>query len=457
MSEQLSFAEMLEALKSKINWKVSLKNQAKFVYRQIGKTYFEEITDAQAKMQVRAHFKLATPATVASLVTALCEDTERLFDDSVFLESRKTCVGFLNGVFDLLTGEVRKYQPSDYIVNPVPHAVERHVNPDAEQELLSVMGSWVGEDMAAWMLTLCAYLLFEYPNSEHIWVNFFGKGANGKSVLLELMENILGDDRCIGCDLKNINRFSGDSFRDKWLVVGRDSSNFVSLKGTSFIKTFSGDEKFTVEIKGVRGSFDTPNLGKLIVSTNDLIQSQDRTFGWYRRLVPILFPNRFPRNKQFKANLMKHLPEITRVFLKYAHRYHCSETSLLESQPAPVARLVRETRMMNDRVNAFWEEFFHTYPEGLEETKREINWVRMAFCHNMTMTELYNQFVGWHVDEFGETHIEPSLKVFGGKHGAFLSTDASDYFEYKRTCTGRRVQLLPRWSDYTRCLQDDEA
>ncbi len=440
MSEDIGFKEMLQQLREDINWKIALNNNAKMIYRQYRNTYFEEINEEQARMEVRTHFEYATPATVSNLVKALCEDSERLIDDTIFIESRRHAVGFLNGVFDLTTGEIRKYRPSDYILNPLPHELDRTVNAECEEWFLKILTSWVGDESAGWVMSLIAYLLFIYPNSENIWVNFFGKGANGKSVLLEVMEKMIGDDRCIGCDLKNINRFSGDAFRDKWLVVGRDSSHIVSAGATSFIKTFSGDDKFTVEIKGVRGSFDTPNQGKLIVSTNSLIQSKDRTFGWYRRLVPIHFPFKFKRNRRFKESISKRIPEIARVLLKYAYLYHHNETSLLESMPGPVLKLVRETRMMNDRVKAFWEEYFHDYPNGVDgESTRVIKWGVVLFCNKMTMTDLYNQYVYWHTQEFGETDIQPSLTIFGGQHGAFLSTDAGDFFEYKRTPTGRRV------------------
>jgi len=413
MSETMTFVEMLQKIEGKINWKVALNNNAKMIYRQHQDTYWEEINEEQAKMEIREHFRYATPSTVASLVKALSEDADRLFDDGLFLESRKTTVGFLNGVFDLSTGAVRRYRPSDYIVNPLPHEIDREVDTAAERWFHKVLVSWVGKESAGWLLSLIAYILFIHPNSENIWVNFFGKGANGKSVLLELMERILGDDRCIGCDLKNINRFSGDAFRDKWLVVGRDSSHRVSEGATSFIKSFSGDPKLTVEIKGVRGSFDTPNQGKLIVSTNALVQSNDRSFGWYRRLVPIHFPNKFKRDKTFKKELFTDVPKIARVLLKYAHMYHHTDTSLLASMPTPSLRLVRETRMLNDRVNAFWEEYFHSYPEDdlYDESRRKLEWSTLAFCDNMTMTDLYNVYKNWHIHEFGEADIQPSLTL----------------------------------------------
>jgi hypothetical protein len=105
--------------------------------------------------------------------------------------------------------------------------------------------------------------------------------------------------------------------------------------------------------------------------------------------------------------------------------------------------------MLNNRVNAFWEEYFHKGDGGL-------NWYTMKFIDGQTMTQVYAEFEKWHSDEFGETHVEPSLKTFGGQYGAFLSTDAGKYFEYKRTKNGRQVRLRSEYTDFVRSLEADE-
>ena len=432
----MEFSELLESVKQDINWKVVLKGDTKKIYRQIRKTYFEEVSQSLCRMQVRNQLKLATPSTISNLTTALIEDSDRLFDDTLFLESRKRGIGFLNGVFDLYTGRFRKYNSNDFICDPLPHELSLEPDPEIETWFLNILKSWVGEETGDWFLNLIAYMLFIYPNTENIWVNLFGAGSNGKSLCLELLEHILGDRKCIGTDLQNLNRFSGDAVQGKWLVIGRDSSSIVSDKATSFIKTFSGEKKTLVEKKG-GDSFDVPNQGKMIVSTNSLIQSKDRTFAWYRRLFPVLFPNEFPRNRAFGKQLMSKVPEITRVILTRAYKYNHSQTSLFDSVPKPVETLMRETRMMNDRVSAFWEsEFFHD-ENGLLDLDK------LRFYHEKSISEMYDIYSQWHGVEFGETGLEPSLKTFGGPYGAFLTTDAGKWFDYKKTNKGRVLAL--RW------------
>lgn len=441
----MEFPEMLEKIKPKINWKVTTFSETSYIYRQLKETYFEQVSQTRARMEVRNVFRLTTPSTVNSLVKALIEDEERLFDDTLFLSSRQKTVGFINGVFDLLTGTMRPYRSSDFICNPLPHEIQQDVEPSAEKFLMHTLEQWVGEEAAGWFADLLGYILFVYPNREDVWCNFFGQGANGKSICLGMLEKILGDAKTIGCDLKNINRFSGDAFKDKWLVIGRDSSPTVSDSATSFIKTFTGDRKLLVERKG-GDSFDVPNTGKLIVSTNHLIQSKDRSYGWYRRLIPIPFPNTFKKNDKFEEKVYSLIPAITRVLLNRAYMYLKSETAIFASVPKPVQDLIRETRMLNDRVTAFWEGYFFT---ELDAGRTSLDWNVMAFVHGKTMSDVFDCYRIWHEGEFGELEIEPSLKTFGGPYGAFLSGPAGKYFFYKRDHYGRRVEVKP---DFLSCL-----
>ena len=442
----MEFPELLDTLRDKIKWKVSLTEDDKEIFTQEKKGYFRSLSIEECKMLVRDHFKNATPSTVNNLTVALIQDTKRLFDKDLFIDSKRDTIGFLNNTFDLTTGKVRRYRTTDFICDPLPFDIPREVNPDLEQWFYNVIKDWVGIETAAWFIMLLAYMLFIYPNREHVWLNFFGSGSNGKSVCLELLEEILGRGKCIGCDLRNLNRFSGSTVSGKWLVVGRDSSAMVSDSATSFIKSLSGDDTILVEHKG-GSSYDEVNVSKLIVSTNSLIQSKDRSFAWYRRLFPIHFANRFPRSESFKRDLFKQIPGITRVLLKNAYMYGKNGTSLFSCVPEPVSELRKETRIMNDRVTGFWEEYFHV--------DKELSWYKMKYVDGMSMTQVYTEFSDWHTREFGESRVEPSMKSFGGAYGAFLSTEAGKYFEYQKHSHGRIVRLRSEYTDYIRDLDDE--
>ena len=57
-------------------------------------------------MEVRRYFKHLPPGLIASLVTALTENEERMKEMALFMESRRKGIGFKNGFFDLTSGKL---------------------------------------------------------------------------------------------------------------------------------------------------------------------------------------------------------------------------------------------------------------------------------------------------------------------------------------------------------------
>jgi len=435
----LDFTKQLEALRPLIKWNIALQGDDKFIYTQEQTGYFRELSLTECKMDIRAQegFHHATPGAIANLVGGLLEDKARLFDPALFRRDRSRIIGFKNGCFDLQTGKLRPYTTNDFVLEPLPHSIPEEVDPDVDRWFSGVLSDWVGPEVSEWFKNVLAYFLFIHPNSENLWMNFFEAGRNGKSSCLKLLEKIVGEEKTIGCDLGHINRFSNATFQGHWLILGRDSSSFVNEGATSFIKNYSGDEKALVEIKG-GSSFDTYTSGKIIVSTNNLIQSKDRSFGWYRRLLPIPFPNTFPLDESFETGLFKKIPDIIRILLNRAYFYRHNKNTISKNLPRPVAALKEETRYLNDRVAAFWElEFFD--PDGSESTPRV---EPLLACHDVRMSDIYSKFEQWHHDFFGDGQVEPSLKSFGGPYGAFMN-HAKEYFTYRRRHDGRFVELLP--------------
>lgn len=438
------FHEILKDVKGQVTWKVTQRGEDKAIYSQEKPGFFLELSPAICKTSLRdiETLTFSNPSTISNLVTALLEDSNRLFDDGLFRECRKRIVGFENGVFDLQTGKMRDYTTNDFILDPLPHKIPSHIDKDVERWFMDILSDWVSEDVSDWFADVLAYFLFIYPNGENLWMNFFEAGRNGKSSCLKLLEKIVGDDKAIGCDLQHINRFSNATFQGKWLILGRDSSNFVNDGATSFIKNYSGDDKALVERKG-GDSYDTYTTGKIIVSTNGLIQSKDRSYGWYRRLLPIPFPNVFPLDPTFEANLFKQIPQIIRILLHRAYLYRHNKIPVSQYLPDPVKKLKEETRYLNDRVIAFWELEFFDKASGMHGVTSKPRIEQFLKVHKRTMSEVYDLFEDWHHKFFGDGQVEPSLKSFGGPYGAFLS-HSKEYFSYSRKRDGRYVELHPK-------------
>ena len=81
-------------------------------------------------------------------------------------------------------------------------------------------------------------------------------------------------------------------------------TNFNLMNNTDFLKKLSGQDLVRAEFKG-KNCFDFRNYAKLIMATNSLPPTADKTMGFYRRWKIIDFPNEF--NKE--ENVLKNIPE----------------------------------------------------------------------------------------------------------------------------------------------------
>jgi phage/plasmid-associated DNA primase len=435
----MSFSDMLESLIPDINWNIAVNGDVRHILTQDKVGFYTELTLSEARTKVRDVFKLATPSTINSLTVALCEDSDRVIDLARFRESRGKVIGFKDACFDLQTGKIRAYSSTDFCLNPLPHRLNYAEYKDEDDDwFVGVLASWVGEDCADWLCNVIAYFLFIHPNEEQVWLNLFGMGSNGKSLCLEIFSKILGEEKVIGCDLSHINQFSTASFQGKWLVIGRDSSTYVSETVTGLIKAYTGEKRGLIERKGGL-SFDDDIDGKLIISTNTLIHSKDRTFGWFRRIIPVPFPNQFEKDRKFERMILSKIPVILRVLLHRAYCYAVNDISFKKYMPLSVQELITETRYSNDKVSHYWESMF--FYEPTRQGVREPNFETMRFWNGKRMSELYFDYCQWYDRMYGDGAPEPGMKGFGGQYGAFMAV-SKDFFRWKRSNTGSTIELI---------------
>lgn len=444
------FAKMLNTLRAKITWRVHLVNGNRYIYRRTEQGYFETLVGPEnpkdtlrCKMEIRSHFRNLPPSLIDNLFNAILQDASRLIDGTKFVKARERGIPFLNGVFDFNRGTLRAYRDDDYYCDPIPHTFNTVIDKRHLRYFRERVREWVNRkegnryvgSNARWVIDLMAYILFIHPNAENIWVNPFGGGRNGKSSFIALLEELMGKSKSVGFNLSDLNRHSTASFVGKALIVGRDSDQFVSKRGTSLIKNYSGDKYVTVEPKG-GFQYDALVEGVMVVSTNYLVRSQDRSFGWYRRLLPIPFPNTFPQDPNFEKRLFSHLPGILSYLVWKAWKLkHASRTRrLTERIPRDIQILRMDTQFLNDRVAAFWNlQFFDDDEQPIVDEFLKLQ--------NKNMSEAFTAYKEWHHEYFGDDEkIEPGRNSFCGQHGAFMEK-AGDYFWSERTRKGRILYL----------------
>ena len=176
---------------------------------------------------------------------------------------------------------------------------------------------WINdEETRMFLQEFTGYLLSTYT-SGHKFVIFFGEGANGKSVFLNIVQALLGESyHNMGLKrfVKN-TRWTAHALEGKLANVCSDIDP-VKINSSELIKKIAVGDSIDAEIKN-GPTYNYKPVIKLLFSANKLPKSKDTTYGFYRRLEIVKFPNRFTPgtedyDPQLTEKLKKELPGIAK-------------------------------------------------------------------------------------------------------------------------------------------------
>jgi len=205
------------------------------------------------------------------------------------LPIKSSWIQFNNEIYDLNNGDRIEATPKYFNVNPIPHELRFGRETPAIDR---IFGEWVGEENIKTLKQIIGYCMIpDYPL--HRIFCFTGSGLNGKGVFLRLIQKIIGDNNCSSTELDLLmsSRFETGKVYKK-LVCQMGETNFNEMSKTSMLKKLSGQDLVGIEFKN-KTPFDYTNYAKLMIATNSLPPTMDKTDGFYRRWMIIDFPNKF--------------------------------------------------------------------------------------------------------------------------------------------------------------------
>jgi putative DNA primase/helicase len=165
-----------------------------------------------------------------------------------------------------------------------------------------IFEEWVGKDYVQTLYEILAYCLIpDYPI--HRLFCLIGSGMNGKSCFLRLLKKFIGNDNITSTELDTLlnSRFEVTRLYKK-LVCIMGETNFSEMSKTSIIKKLTGQDVIGFEYKN-KTPFDDCNYAKIIIATNNLPSTTDKTIGFYRRWMIIDFPNQFSEQKDILGDI----------------------------------------------------------------------------------------------------------------------------------------------------------
>ena len=199
-------------------------------------------------------------------------------------------INLKNGVFNLKTGEFREHEPTDMFFIQIPVEYDPNAKcPKIDKFMSEVLKE---EDIQFFLeyTGLCLTPEMKYQKA----LMLYGNGNNGKTTLLNLIVNLIGNNNKSSVPLSQLNQtFEGAKLEKKLmnLVSDLDSSKMT----IRFFKLYVGNE-WTITInRKYKEPYDTTPTAKLIYSCNALFPTvpKDTDKGFFRKWILMECPNEF--------------------------------------------------------------------------------------------------------------------------------------------------------------------
>jgi putative DNA primase/helicase len=309
---------------------------------------------------------------------------------------KETWIQFKDEVYDILTGERFKASPEYFTTNPLPYALHQD-NFENTPTMDKIFEEWVGLEHVRTLYEVIAYcMLPDYPINRLFC--FIGSGMNGKSKFLDLLRKFIGTSNCCTTELDTLltSRFEITRLH-KRLVCMMGETNFNEMNKTSILKKLTGGDLIGFEYKN-KTPFDEKNYAKIIIATNNLPTTTDKTIGFYRRWMIIDFPNQFSEAKDILSDIPEE--EYQSLGLKCCNL---------------LRELLKERKFTNEgsiefRIEKYEEKsnFLKKFVEDL--TQQDLNGY-------ITTADFYKKFSGWCKEnrhrEMSEASVGIAMKKLG--------------------------------------------
>ncbi|MBT6647269.1 MAG: hypothetical protein HOB51_07110 [Thaumarchaeota archaeon] len=230
-----------------------------------------------------------------------------------------------SGIYNIVIGQEVPHTPTNLSKVLIPCNYIKDVTNITETKFWKYLTSTctvddkLDEDMLDDILELMASCYVKNKIDEKSWI-LLGNGDNGKSVLLLLLNSMLGKDNVSNIALQDLvsNPFAAARLDGKCANIYTDLKS-TALKNEEKIKNLSSGEPMHVEHK-YKDGFDMVTYAKLIFSCNRFPKVyDDQSDGFFRRWIIIEFKRKFAlgdpdRDEKLKEKLVNDQHEKDLIF-----------------------------------------------------------------------------------------------------------------------------------------------
>jgi P4 family phage/plasmid primase-like protien len=270
------------------------------------------------------------------------------------------------GMLDWRTSEIKEWDPTYYTTI----AFNRFdYDPEAECPYFEqYLSEWLPEETLR--LVVQEYLGYcLIPDTSYRKALYlYGKGRNGKSVFLEMLQDFFGDLSSTLSYDGLFQRFGTAQLQNRIINI-YDDTTISFAKDTGIAKNIIAGGKLNAERKG-KDAFEFINVARLIYSAQEMPRTSDTTLAWYDRWFFVKFSRTFEtsgtKKHEMQENMRQEFPGIFNWMVRGLQR--------LDSQGKftycdSLASTTLEYRGLNDNVVQFLQSFTSTMPTDIAETR----------------------------------------------------------------------------------------
>jgi P4 family phage/plasmid primase-like protien len=344
----------------------------------------------------------------------IIKECKELFYNADFLttiDTNKYLLCFNNGVYDLKIHEFRDGRPDDYLtIGSNTAYIHYNANDPITLDVMTFFAQvFVDYDLREFVLTLLSSFM-EGENRLQKFYFFIGEsGANGKSVLLKLVEKTFGDYfQNIPVQLITRKRVDAESASPSLAktmgcrFITFNEPNYNEKLNLGYMKELTGGDRLTArKLRQDPISFE-PQFSMVMVSNYLPDIPGDDSASW-RRICAIEFKSHFVKipdesnRYEFKRDddLMGRLGCWTEAFFSILIEYYKKYSSDGLVEPEAVTKYTEDYQRSCDAIGMF----ISTKVSQGGDTEY------------ITLVNLYEHFKNWYIDEYDNRSV-PNKKDF---------------------------------------------
>jgi putative DNA primase/helicase len=202
------------------------------------------------------------------------------------LEPHKLVVA--NGVLDLKTNELLDYSPQHITTSKIDVKYDENAKSDTLENFIKSVSD-EDSQIEKLIYQVIAYCIYK-KNFLEKTIFFYStgvknkNGSNGKSTLLQLIQNFIGSRNTTSIKFKDLgHEFKPARLMGKMVNIDDDMDN-TFIRDTGNYKSIATGHRINVNPKG-KQDFEFKPHNKLLFAGNNIPPASDKSDGFYRRMV----------------------------------------------------------------------------------------------------------------------------------------------------------------------------